>query len=74
MNVKKNEQVENLPVTVESDGSVREDSKDQTDGRARMAVDTQEAALLRVLATRAGHHDEVARSSGMHRLQFHRLK
>lgn len=63
-----------LPVAVESDSGVSQDSKHETDGRPGVAIDTEKAALLRVLPSRAGDDDEVSRPSWMHRLQFHGLK
>jgi len=62
------------PIAVESDGRVGQNSKHETDGRPGVAIDTEKAALLGVLPSRAGDDDEVSRPSWMHRLQFHGLE
>ena len=62
------------PIAVESDGSVSEDAQHEAYGRALVAVDAEEAALLRVLAALARYHHEVARPARMDRLQLHSLE
>lgn len=64
----------NLPIAVESDGRVGQNSQHKTDGRPGVTIDTEKAALLGILPPRAGDNDEISRPSWMHRLQFHCLE
>lgn len=64
----------NIPVAVESNGSVGQNPKYKTNGRPSVTIDTEKAAFLRILPSSAGYYHQVSRPSWMHRLQFHRLK
>lgn len=69
-----NSKIANIPVAVESNGSVGQNPKYKTNGRPSVTIDTKKAALLRILPSSAGYYDQVSRPSWMHWLQFHRLK
>lgn len=64
----------NIPVAVESNGSVGQNPKYKTNGRPSVTIDTEKAAFLRILPSSTGYYHQVSRPSWMHRLQFHRLK
>lgn len=60
--------VRNLPIAVESDGGIGQNSQHKTDGRSGVAIDAEEATLLGVLPAHARDDDEIARPSWVYRL------
>ena len=56
----------NIPVAVESNGSVGQNPKYKTNGRPSVTIDTEKAAFLRILPSSAGYYHQVSRPSWMH--------
>lgn len=52
-----NTKIANVPVAVESNGSVGQNPEYKTNGRPSVTIDTKKAALLGILPSRAGYYD-----------------
>jgi hypothetical protein len=66
----------NIPVSIERDGRVREHPQHESNGGGFIAVDAQQAALLRgfIFGTNGPrHHHQISRAPRVSALQFHSL-